>query len=214
MMLRRAAAVTMVLAVMSAVAVHGQGEVIDRVLAVVAGDIITQSDVDGAIALGLAPTDGTQDRRGAALQRLIDRELALREVRRYLPPEPDPVVVEERLETIRRRFPSAAAFEQTLALSATDDARVREMIRDDLRIRAYTDERFGASPEPSDEELTAYYQEHLSDFTRAGRVQSLADARAEVRRRLEASRYDMLVRDWLAGLRRRAEITVLYLAGS
>jgi len=144
--------------------INAQSEVIDRVLAVVGGEIITQSDVDGALALGFG---GGQD-RGSALERLIERTLMLTEVRRYVPPEPDAAAIEQRLQAVRQTFSSAAALTQTLTTYGIDEARLREFIRDDLRIQAYLDERF-ASP--------------------------------------EAERRNATIADWLAGLRRRADIT-------
>ena len=65
-------------------------DVIDRVLAVVGGQIITLSDVNAALRFGLVPADVSTDPVDAALQRLIDRRLMLAEVERYAPPEPSP----------------------------------------------------------------------------------------------------------------------------
>lgn len=169
---------------------HAQREMIDRVLAVVGGEVITQSDADGAIALGLVRTadakderaqgkpfdsaQGRQDQRSAALDRLIERVLMLNEVRRYVPPEPGEAAIEQQLQTIRQRFSSPAAFAQALAMFGTDEVRLHEFVRDDLRLQAYLDERF-ASP--------------------------------------EVERRTTLIADWLAGLRRRADVTMLYQPG-
>ena len=145
-----------------------QSEIIDRVLAVVGGEVITQSDVDGALALGLLPTQAGPGQQGAALERLIERALMLTEVRRYAPPEPDAATIEQRLQAVRQRFSSAAALAQALAAHGMDKARLREFIHNDLRIQAYLDERF-SSP--------------------------------------EAERRNIMIADWLAGLRRRADVT-------
>jgi len=193
------------------VRLQAQGEVIDRVMAVVAGEIITQSDVEGAMALGLVSTSGAP--LGAALQRLIERALTLREVRRYGPGDPSDQAVEQRLQTIRQQFSAPAAFAQALARSGMDEARLREFVRDEFRIQAYLDARF-ASPAPlTDEDLMAYYQEHLADFARAGRVLPLTEVRDAVRQRLDAQRRKAMIDDWLAGLRRRADVRELYLPG-
>jgi hypothetical protein len=64
-------------------------EIIDRILAVVDREIITLSDVNGAIRLGLVDVPlGTIDATQAALDRRIERRLTLTEVERYAPPEP------------------------------------------------------------------------------------------------------------------------------
>jgi parvulin-like peptidyl-prolyl isomerase len=190
---------------------HAQSEVIDRVLAVVAGEIITQSDVDGAVALGLVATTGAQDRRGAALDRLIERQLMLREVRRYMPPEPAQAAVEQRLQTLRQQFSSPAALAEALAISGMDEARLREFVRDDLRIEAYLGERFGSPTQATEEDVAAYYKEHLTEFTRAGQVSPLAEVRDTIHEKLQAQRRNTMIGDWLAGLTRRTEIIDLYL---
>jgi len=147
-------------------------EVIDRVLAVVSGSLITLSDVNASLELGLvAPPEGDDPVRGV-LSRLIDRELQLAEVDRYAPPEPSAADVDRELQTVLSRFPSRDTFDAILARSGIDLAHLRETMRENLRIRAYLDQRFP----PGDERR-------------------------------------QVVDDWVAGLRRRADIIDLYLVG-
>ena len=148
-------------------------EVIDRVLAVVGGSLITLSDVNAAYDLGLAKPQDASDRVRGVLSQLIDRELQLAEVDRYAPPEPSAADVDHEVQAVRSRFPSPEAFETILARSGVDLAHLRETVRKNLRIRAYLDQRFSAS-----------------------------DARRQ-----------QVVDDWIAGLRRRADIIDLYLVG-
>ena len=148
------------------------GEIIDRVLAIVAGDVITLSDVVAARELGFVapassggdPSDATRE----VLTALIERALVLAEVERYAPPEPASGEIDRRLQSIRVRFQTPEAFLVALALAGLEDTHLRERLRQDLRIEAYLAERFAT----------------------AGR--------------------DALVRDWIAGLRRRSDIVDLY----
>src|SRR5688500_2664802 len=64
-------------------------EVIDRVLAVAAGNLIMLSDVTAALEFGLVPRGAAPDPVRETLSRLIDRAIILAEVDRYAPPEPD-----------------------------------------------------------------------------------------------------------------------------
>lgn len=121
-------------------------EVIDRVLAVVGGVVITQSDATAAVELGLVTIRGTGDPIESALSLLIERQLMLVEVDRYVPPEPAADSVDRRLQSIRARFSSAAQFDAMLARSGFDQQRLRQTIRDELRIGAYLDQRFGVPP--------------------------------------------------------------------
>jgi hypothetical protein len=122
-----------------------RAEVIDRVLAVVSGDLITLSDVTAARDLGLQSAGGAPDPTRAILSKLIDRELVLAEVERYGPPEPSAEAIDEEVRVVRARFPSADAYRAALTRSGIDEAHVRETLRQDLRIRAYEDQRFASA---------------------------------------------------------------------
>ncbi len=122
-------------------------ETIDRVLAVVAGQLITLTDVTAATDLGLQSADGAADPVRAVLSKLIDRELVLAEVDRYAPAEPTAEAVDREVQRVRQRFSSPEAFDSALARSGIDEAHLRETLRQDLRMRAYLDQRFSVSPD-------------------------------------------------------------------
>ena len=145
---------------------------IDRVLAVVNASVITLSDVTAARELGLVRVANAPDSIRPVLSKLIDRTLELSEVDRYGPPEPTSDEIDREVETVRERFAGETAFQAALTRSGVDLPRLRGMLRDDLRIRKYLDQRFAAADE----------------------------------------RRQGLIADWLAGLRRRAELTDLYLS--
>jgi hypothetical protein len=147
-------------------------ETIDRVLAVVAGQIITLSDVIAARELRVqAPATAADPIRGM-LTTLIDRALVLSEVERYALADPAPEAIDREIEVIRGRLPSGQSFNEALARAGLDERHLREMLRQDLRIRAYEDQRFAAA---------------------------------------DPARRQTLISDWVAGLRRRADIIDLYL---
>ncbi len=121
-----------------------QGEVIDRVLAVAGGEVITLSDVRAALELGRVDVGAAADPVRAVLSQLTDRALVLAEVNRFAPPEPTAVALDEAFLAVTARFPSSAAFDAVLVRQGIDPAFVRELLREDLRIRAYLDQRFTA----------------------------------------------------------------------
>lgn len=188
-----------------------RGEVIDRVLALVAGDLILMSDVNAAIEFGLVPQTAGADPTGVVLSQLIDRALMLGEVERYAPPEPAAEVVEREVRAIRDRFGSAAAYGEALARYGIDESSLRQTLRANLRLRAYLAQRFSAVP-PSDEELLRYFSANAARFFRNGEPQPFDAVRDDVLQALELDRRQMMVDDWLTGLRRRAGVTTLYRA--
>jgi hypothetical protein len=206
---RLLALICTVAVVLSARTVLGD-EIIERVLAVVAGDVITLADVTAAHDFGLVPSVATADPIADVLARLIDRSLMLAEVDRYAPPEPTPADIDGALAAVRGRFSTQPAFDAALARAGMDEKYLRETLRQDLRIRAYIEQRFMV-PAPGDDELAAYYQAHIAAYTQNGRPIPLEEVRSPLAQAVIAERRGALVNTWVAGLRRRAEITNLYL---
>jgi hypothetical protein len=199
------------LAVFTVVAmVPARAEIIDRVLAVVAGNVITLSDVGAARVLGFVRPAGGTDPTRSALDALIDRELVLVEVDRYAPPEPPPAAVDQGVAVVRARFPSDAAFRAALDLAGFDTSRLRGYVRQDLRIASYEDQRFAVAA-PEEDDLVQYYRDHPARFTTGGALAPYGEVRDEVAAAIVADRRRALVDDWIAGLRRRADIVDLYL---
>lgn len=177
--------------------------IIDRLLAVADGTPITQSDVSGAIRLGLVSAPAAADPVPPVLERLIERRLMLLEVDRYAPPDPADADVDRALETVRARV-GPAALDVILAQTGSGLEQLRRFLRDDLRIQSYLQQRFGAI-QPSESDVAQYYRDHAAEF--GGRsLQQVHDAVAAA---LTKERRDAVIRDWVTGLRRRANITVL-----
>jgi hypothetical protein len=164
-------------------------EIIDRVLAILPGQIITQSDVHAALDLGLVEPSQGSDRVSAGLSALIDRVLMLNEVRRVVPPEPSQEAIEARVQRIRQRFDSPTALSRALAANGIDEGVLNAHAADDLRLASYLDERFSGVSQPTDEEVR--------------------QAGEGSRQRLAEERRRSLVAAWVAELRRRADVTIL-----
>jgi len=203
----RAVALAACLCVSIAVA-PSQAELIDRVLATVGPRVITLSDVRAVSRLGLIDTAGSADATAAIVQRLIDRTLVLEEVDRYAPPEPSEEAIQQGVATIRARFGRPEEFARAVAASGIDERSVREWVRNELRIERYITQRFSGLIEPSPTEIEAYVAQHAGEVDPDGRGAGDAAVQRAARDRLVPSRREALVREWIDGLRRRAEITV------
>lgn len=187
------------------------GEVIDRIMAVVLQQPILLSDVNAALSLKLIQVPpGTGDPVALVLDRLIERTLILGEVDRYQPPEPVTPEIDSRVKEIEERVGSPDAVNRIMAATGMTSDRLRQYVRDDLRLTTYLNQRFGTSSQPSDAELQAYYREHASEFTVNGRLQPFEEVAPAIRERLVQARRATMVSDWTGSLRRRADVTVLY----
>lgn len=137
-------------------------DVVDRTLAIVSGRTITLSDARTVVALGLV--DGTSV-DAALVQRMIDRELMLREAERYQPAEPLASQVDAAVAAATARVGGEAARARVLAAGGFGEGRVRAWVRDDLRIAAYLQQRFAA-----DERRADLIADWLSDLRRRAQI--------------------------------------------
>ncbi|MBI1873397.1 MAG: hypothetical protein HYS05_05840 [Acidobacteria bacterium] len=195
------------------VAAQTRDVLLDRVLAIVSGEVITLSDVRAATTLGLVTPRAGGDPTARALSTLIERQLMLGEANRYAAPDPPSGAVERRLEEVRQHVSSTGDVEVTLRRTGMTAGRLRDFIRDDLRVDSYLDQRFGGAAQPTEEEVAAYYRAHQSQFAQEG-LARFEQASALARDRLRDERRQVLVADWLERLRRRADIRELYLPSS
>jgi hypothetical protein len=198
-------------AVALAVGTGVRADVIDRILAVAEGRIITLSDVTAATRLGLVVVPDGRDPVAAALDHLIDRALILIEVDRYSPPDPDEASVNAGVDAVRTRAAGQTGLDAVLAQVGMTPDLLRRYVRDDLRIQAYLDQRFGTAVQPSQEDILQYYRDHQAEFTRAGALVPFGQASNEAREKLIAVRRKGLIDAWIADLRRRAEVNLVYL---
>lgn len=185
-------------------------DLLDRVLAVVSGTIITLSDVRAAIELGFVDTRDARDPVGVGVTRLIERRLVLDEALRYEMWDPDMVSVEAMLVWARQRYASEAEWESAKRrLGLTDDG-IRTMAADILLVELFVERRFESQPLPSEAELQAYFDRHRAAFVRDGRPMTFEEARAEVETRIRQERRTQAANEWVARLRRRADVSELY----
>lgn len=189
---------------------RASAEIIERILAVVNGELIMLSDAAAAIRFGLVAPAPAKDPIAGALDALIDRQLQLFEVNRYLPPEPAPEAIDKRLAGIRARFATDEAYRAALDESGMTEERLRSRVRDNLRIASYRAQRFAAAMQPTEEDLLRYYRLNEPSFTTNGVLRPFDEVRDEVRVRVIDERTDSLIGDWLITLRRRADVQVLY----
>ncbi len=196
--------------VCASIATGSAQELLDRVLARVEGEPITLSDARAAIGLGLFESTPGVDPILLAMQQLIERRLVLAEVARFAPPEPDPVMLEGQVNALKARAGSPAQLAELEATTGVDETQIREIARDNLRIQAYLNGRFGATAQPTDDEVGQYYRTHLDEFRRDGQAIPFAEAEPVARQRAAAARRQAVIFQWMRELRQRAAVVEMY----
>lgn len=185
-----------------------QGVTIDRLLAVVNGDVVTLSDLRAARGLRLLPGIAAMD-DAAAIDALIDRRLLVAEVARYAAPDPAAEALSARRRTWEAGLPPGTDIARTLDITGMREAALTAWLRDDVRIAAHIDQRFTAAAQPTREQALTYFREHPDEFAVNGVTPDFAAVEAAVRRKLAADRRAARIAEWMATLRSRAEIRKL-----
>jgi hypothetical protein len=180
-------------------------QLLDRVLARIGTEAITQTDVQTLVEFGLI--DATSPTDPAAVRQAIERQLVLREVARFPPPESPVAVVEQQLAAMRARV--GDRLEAVMRANGLDQARLLALARDALRIRQYVDQRFALSTQVSEEEARKYFEGHRDRFTRNGEALTFEQAATEARQGALAERQTRAVAQWLQDLRARSEVVLV-----
>lgn len=183
----------------------------DRVVAVVDGDPLLDSDIDRAIVLGAtarAPGESDRQRRRRVLDGLIEERLRFHEVERYGFEQVPVEMIAKQVEVIRARFPSEEAFRQRLQQLGMEVEGLEQRIAEQLQVMVYVDELLGARVFVGLEEIEAYYQKTLVAQLRAdGKpVPPLDEVREQIREVLRQQRLNEELLHWTAELRRRADV--------
>jgi hypothetical protein len=179
---------------------------IDRVLARIDGAPLTLTDVQAAIGLGVIPVPAGVDPIVAGTPQMIDRRLELAEVQRFPPPEPPPAAVAA--EAARLTMNAGARLPALMQSTGLTGQRITDIARDNVRLAAYLDQRFGTLVQVSDEEVANYYRTHEAEFTRGGDTIPFEDAESIARQRVSSERRRATIDQWIRDLRSRADVAV------
>lgn len=180
-------------------------QLLDRVLVRVDGVPITLTDVQAAIGLGIIQ-GGSGDPIAEGTQQMLDRQLELTEVQRFPPPEPAADAVAR--ETARLKMNAGSKLPVLMQSTGLTEQRIADIARDNLRIAAYLDQRFGTTVQVSDEEVAAYYRTHEAEFTNSSGIVPYDDAEPMARQRASSERRRAIVNQWIRDLRSRADVIV------
>ncbi len=119
-----------------------QTATLDRILAIVDGQIIMHSDVRAFIDLGLVDIPAGPSQEAEVLTWLIERRVVLDQVDRFVVADPDPGAVDQRLDLVRSRLPGDVELDLILERVGLASDDLRQLVADDIRRDAYVADRF------------------------------------------------------------------------
>jgi len=194
------------------------GEVIDRVVASVNGQVILQSDWDDelhyeGLMSGKMSTSSLDDRK-AALDRLVDQLLVQEQPRPANFDVPTPEQVEKQLQEIRSEYVrehSQNSWSETLSRYGLTESELRTRIALELTQLKLIDARLRPSVQVDERAVTDYYNRQLMPELRRSGSQppTLQEATPQIREILIQQKINEALPSCLEGLRSQAQIRVL-----
>jgi peptidyl-prolyl cis-trans isomerase SurA len=200
-----------------------QGEEVDRVVAIVNGELILDSDVDRerrfAELLPYGEASGPYNRE-AAIERLINRDLILQQVEL----QPGGVITQQAaakdLEALRKSIPACEKFHcetdegwnQFLATEGFTDESLTRLWRQRMEVLAFIELRFRMGIRITPAEIQEYYTKTLlpqyaAQQAKAPPLSAISNRIQEV---LLQQRVSKLLDEWLDSLRAQGNVVVLH----
>jgi len=196
-----------------ALAMPASPAVVDRVAAVLDRQVLTVSEISQMVELRFFPREAkqsTDDYRRAVLEALIAQALRFRDVERFGAQDIPKDSIEARLREIVARFPTPADFDAAVVRAELTPDEVRALVKRQLQVEAYIQERFAPMIFVSTEEIETYYNGPWSAQRRARglSVPPLNEVREEIRALLKSSRLTEEIDRWTTELRARANVDI------
>lgn len=207
-----------------------EGIPLDRVIAIVNGDVVLDSDVDQEMRfesfdhddskLGPAVSTANTLSRSAVLERLINRTLILQQIRL----EPHRTISSKELDSdidqLRKTLPGCAKYRCTteagwqayLGSMHITESMFRAHWLERLEVLAFTEQRFSMGIRITTDQQKSYYdQTLLPEYGKAGVKPPPFDTiSARIQEVLVEQQVSALLSDWLHSLRAQGSVLVLH----
>lgn len=198
------------------------GEELDRVVAIVNGDLILDSDLDEErrfAAFQPYPVAGNDFSRERALERLINRDLILQQGKL----QPEEAITDEEVSkdllTLRKTIPECkqyncetdAGWQKFLGAHGFTQSTLIERWRLRMQVLRFIEERFRMGIRITPEEIRSYYEksmlpEYEKQHAKPPKLEAVSDRIQEVLLQRQVSN---LLGDWLKSLRAQGSVVVL-----
>jgi hypothetical protein len=186
---------------------------IDRIAALVDRQVLTVSEITQMEEIRFFPRTSNQsedDYRKEILDDLIAQALRYRDVERFGAADVSKDAIEARLLEIRNRFAAPADLDAALQKAELTIDELRSLIKRELQVENYIQERFAPMIVVSTDEIDAYYRGTYSKERRQRglSVPPLASVQEDIRSTLKSTRLQQEVDKWTTELRSRANVDV------
>jgi hypothetical protein len=186
---------------------------IDRIAALVDRQVLTVSEISQMELIRFFPRSAGQSDdayRRAILDNLIAQALRFRDVQRFGAEDVSKDSIEARLLQIQKRFASTDDFNAALQRAELTLDEVRGLIKRQLQVESYIQERFAPMISVSTEEIESYYNGTWSQQRRQRGlpVPPLSEVQDEIRTLLKSTQLHQEVDKWTIELRSHANVDI------
>ena len=190
------------------------GDVVDRVLVTVNGEVVTESDIRWEIALDpdIEPLDLSAENRRSMLERVIDQRILIQEASKVPQNPPTDEQIQQYIRnTFIERFASAEAFRTRIRKVGLDLATLREIVGRRLTLLKYVDFRFRSFVIVQPDEIERYYNEVALPRmkNRGGNIRSREEMRSQIENTLAGEKINTELDRFLDEARAQAQIVRL-----
>jgi len=216
-MQRRALAITMLLLAVTLCA--PASDVIDRIVAIVNGKLILQSDVQEearieAFLAGEQPSDFKPEELRTVVDRMIDRQLVHEQMRTVREVATSSQAVERRIKQLRQSLGKTAEtdadWQKTLNDAGVTEDELRSHFADEVQTMRFLEARLRPQIQVDATAIETYYREKLlPEMRKSGEKEApLAEVLPRIREVLIEQKLDESLTQWLKSLREQSSIRV------
>ncbi|HYE24309.1 MAG TPA: SurA N-terminal domain-containing protein [Clostridia bacterium] len=192
-------------------------DVLDRIVAVVNGRPVLQSDLDDAVCyeelrLGAPAGSASPRQRQQALDRLIDREIIRQQIESLYTPSQQEIA--RYRQNIRELFPAAktdAEWEQVIRSYGFGPAELDATIASELQTLRFVEVRLQPAVRVERDEIEAYYREKLLPqlHARGATPDPLPQVAGRIEQVILEEKKTRIFEAWMTNLRTQSTIRVL-----
>ncbi|MGI8771634.1 MAG: hypothetical protein ACR2JE_09365 [Acidobacteriaceae bacterium] len=202
---------------------HAPAELLDRVVAVINGDVILESDVRAEQRFAVFEPYSVPGGRFTpleAMQHLVSRTLILQQMKnQQIAPPPEDEAVQKELADLRRHIPNCvqyacetdAGWRRFLAAQGFTESEIDARWKQRMQILKFIELRFRSGIRISNTEIADYYNKTLVPAfeRRKATPPPLAKVSSRIDEVLLQQRVTALLNDWLKSLRDAGSVAIL-----
>jgi hypothetical protein len=205
-----------VVAVLALASPRSDAEVIDRIVAIVNGHVILQSDWEDSLCYEAFSSGRPLDQltaadRKTALDHLIDQELLREQLRAPDSSHASPEQVAQRVAEIRKQYPNAeteSGWQALLERYGLNQEDLKNRVAAQLDLMTLVDSRLRPAVNIDNKSIASYYQQELLPQLHEAGGQSvpLAEVSGKIKELLTQKKITQLLTAWLQSLRAGSQI--------